>query len=172
MKPAQWFDIAAIATAVAVSVGVAVGSSSVGQARCAATSSNPARRPRPTADHRPLALFIGDSCTAATTRQSCTMAAEPPSRSIGMCALYQGGDGQHSGGPAVGRVDPHSAGRWRPERIPHFAARYDPTSFSSTAAGRYLPPREDAYATSVDHRRGPAHVAAGTDRVRSPAVSR
>lgn len=152
MKPARWFDIAAIATAVAVSVGVAVSSCSVGQVGSAATSSNLASRPQPTADHQPLALFIGDSYTAGDSSAELSYGCRAAVEMDWLCALSaRAGTGYISGGPANRWVDPHS-GRslsFR-ERIPHLAAQYDPT-YVLLDGGRndLFPPREDTYATML-----------------------
>ena len=127
MNRTRWFDLGAIALAVAISVGIAVISCSGGVARPVATPWN-VQEELDAADARPLALFIGDSYTAGKSSAELSYGCTAAVQMGWLCALSaMGGTGYISGGSANRWVDPHlgkssSFG----ERIPHLSAQYDP----------------------------------------------
>ena len=148
MNRTRWFDVGAIALAVAISVAIAGISCSGGVARPVATPSNVRDERQATADARPLALFIGDSYTAGKSSAELSYGCRAAVQMGWLCALSAvGGTGYISGGPANRWVDPHIGKSLSfSERIPHLSAQYDP-ALVVLDGGRNdeFPPREDVF---------------------------
>ena len=137
MTRTRWFDIAAIALAIAITVGIAVVSCSAGVARPAAAPSGlPNERPRTAADTRPLVLFIGDSYTAGKSSAEMSYGCRAAVQMGWLCALSAvGGTGYISGGaPTDGSTrtpenrcpSANAFPTWLPSTILHGGARRRP----------------------------------------------
>ncbi len=152
MNRTRWFDVGAIALAVAISVGIAGISCSGGVARPAATPSNVRDERQATADAWPLVLFIGDSYTAGKSSAELSYGCRAAVQMGWLCALSAiGGTGYVSGGAANRWVDPHIGKSLSfSERIPHLAAQYDP-ALVVLDGGRNdeFPPRKDVFDAMV-----------------------
>ncbi len=129
MTRRRWLDLGAIALTVMVAVGIVVASWSGGAAGSVATPPNPAPLPRGTADAKPLTLFIGDSYTAGESTAEMSYGCRVAVQLDSLCALSaMAGTGFISGGSANRWVDPYVGKSLSfSERIPHLAAKYDPT---------------------------------------------
>jgi lysophospholipase L1-like esterase len=151
MKRSRWFDVAAIAIAVAVVVGLAVSACSAGQTE-STTPKTTATRPYPAAPPWPLALFIGDSYTAGQSTAELSYGCRAAAEMGWLCELSaRGGTGYISGGIANRWVDPYT-GRSLSirERIAHLAARYDPAVVLLDGGRNDLfPPREETRAAML-----------------------
>lgn len=145
----RWYDIAAIALAIAVIAGFAmVFGSSSGRADQQATSDLHAERSLVASDERPTALFIGDSYTEGAGTREMSYACMAATRMGWFCDLgSMVGTGYISGGPA-NRTSYEYLGATTSfgERIPHLAAKYDP-DIVVLDGGRndHFPPREDVF---------------------------
>jgi len=152
MNRTRWFDVGAIALAVAISVGIAGISCSGGVVPSAATPSHIQHEPQAAADARPLVLFIGDSYTAGESSAELSYGCRAAVQMGWLCALSAvGGTGYISGGAANRWVDPHIGESLSfSERVPHLAAQYDPT-LVVLDGGRNdeFPPREDVFDAMV-----------------------
>lgn len=127
MKRTRWFDVSAVALAIAISVGIAGVS-------CSARVPEPQAAPpdvqglMPTGPTPPLALFIGDSYTAGKSSAELSYVCRAAVQLDWLCALSAvGGTGYISGGPANRWTQPY-AGKTMSfgERVGHLAAKYDP----------------------------------------------
>jgi lysophospholipase L1-like esterase len=127
MNRTRWFDIGAIAVAVAISVGLAGVSCSSGVAVPGPTAST-VRDQRQGVAETPLALFIGDSYTAGGSTTEMSYGCRAAVQMGWLCALSaMGGTGYISGGVANRWVDPQFGKSLSlSERVPHLAAQYDP----------------------------------------------
>jgi lysophospholipase L1-like esterase len=129
MNRTRWFDVGAIALAVAISVGIAGISCSGGTARpVAATSDSMNQRPSSDVYAPPLALFIGDSYTAGQSSAELSYGCRAAVQMGWLCALSAvGGTGYIGGGPANRWIDPQRGKSLSfSERIAHLSAKYDP----------------------------------------------
>jgi lysophospholipase L1-like esterase len=153
MTRTRWFDVAAIALAIAICVGIASVSCSSGVATpVVATSELENRQASASAQTLPVALFIGDSYTEGSGSAEMSYGCRAVVQMGLLCAVSaRGGTGYISGGAANRWVDPY-VGRSLSigERIPHLAAKYDP-AVVILDGGRNdrFPPREDVYAAMV-----------------------
>jgi lysophospholipase L1-like esterase len=153
MTRTRWFDIAAIALAIAISVGIAGVSCSARVATPVAAPSDLANQQASTsAQTRPLALFIGDSYTEGSGSAEMSYGCRAVAQMDLLCAISAaGGTGYISGGAANRWVDPYIGKSLSVrERIPHLAAKYDP-AVVILDGGRNdeFPPRENVYAAMV-----------------------
>ena len=152
MNRTRWFDVAAIALAVAISLGIAGISCSGGVARPVATPPNVRDERQATADARPLVLFIGDSYTAGKSSAELSYGCRAAVQMGWLCALSAiGGTGYVSGGPANRWVNPHIGKSLSfSERIPHMSAKYDPAVVVLDGGRNDVwPPREYAFDAMV-----------------------
>jgi lysophospholipase L1-like esterase len=152
MNRTRWFDVGAIALAVAICVGIAGISCSGGVARPVATPSNVRDERQATVDARPLVLFIGDSYTAGKSSAELSYGCSAAVQMGWLCALSAvAGTGYISGGPANRWVDRYIGKTLSfRERIPHLAAKYDP-AVVVLDGGRNdeFPPREAVFDVMV-----------------------
>jgi lysophospholipase L1-like esterase len=149
MMKLRWFDVAAIALAVAVIAGFAtVFGFSDGTAHEQAPSDVLADRSPVAADERPSALFIGDSYTEGAGTREMSYACMAATRMGWLCDLAaRGGTGYISGGPANRSTDVYLGPTTSfSERIAHLAVQYDP-DIVVLDGGRndHFPPREDVF---------------------------
>ena len=175
MNRTRWFDIGAIALAVAISVGVAGVSCSSGVAAPAPTAST-VRDQRQGAADAPLALFIGDSYTAGGSTTEMSYGCRAAVQMGWLCALSaMGGTGYISGGVANRWVDPHFGKSLSfSERVPHLAAQYDP-ALVILDGGRndvFAATRRGVHRHAEDDYGGPPHVAEGANHFYTAEVSR
>jgi lysophospholipase L1-like esterase len=145
----RWYDIAAIALAIAVIAGFAmVFASSRGRADQQAPSDLHAERSLVASDERPTALFIGDSYTEGASTREMTYVCTAATRMGWLCDLAaRGGTGYISGGPANRTTDEYLGPTTSfSERIAHLAVQYDP-DIVVLDGGRndHFPPREDVF---------------------------
>jgi len=124
----RWFDLGAIALAVAISVSLAVAASSGGAAGSVAASSSAMQRHHGANDAPPLTLFIGDSYTEGESSAEMSYGCRAVAQVGALCAVAaMAGTGFVSGGPANRWVNPYLGESTSfSERIPHLAAQYDP----------------------------------------------
>lgn len=130
MNKARWFDIAAIALAVAVLAGLGfVFRPQQTPTVSVSESSAHVDRPLPPATTRPSVLFIGDSYTGGSGLAEMSYVCMAAVRMGWVCNLSAvPGTGYISGGPANRfLVDPYlGTSTSFVERIPHLAAIYQP----------------------------------------------
>ena len=149
MTRLRWYDIAAIALAIAVIAGFAmVFGSSSGRADHPAPSDLHSERSLVASDERPTALFIGDSYTEGASAREMSYVCTAATRMGWLCDLAaRGGTGYISGGPANRTTDEYLGPTTSfSERIAHLAVQYDP-DIVVLDGGRndHFPPREDVF---------------------------
>ena len=153
MTRTRWFDIVAIALAIAIAVSVAGVSCSAGLATPVVAPSDLENQQASTsAPTRPLALFIGDSYTEGSGSAEMSYGCRAVVQMDLLCAVSaRGGTGYISGGVANRWVDPYVGKSLSiSERIPHLAAKYDPTVvILDGGRNDEFPPRADVYAAMV-----------------------
>ncbi len=152
MSRTRWFDVSAIALAVAISIGMTVSLCSAGPASSGTTPPNALNQRQNYLDARPLALFIGDSYTAGDSSAENSYGCRAAVEMGWLCALSaRGGTGYISGGPANRWIDPGigESLSFR-ERVAHLALQYHP-QLVVLDGGRNdtFPPREDTYAAML-----------------------